>query len=329
MLNKKIPMSINYSSRETSFYFLFSIGLSLCIFFRNETLTTFMMHDGFNYYADLSKDIFHPNYILKGTYFSESMLLPLLGKLTGANATPLTYKLLCISVMLFTIPLISYLALQFFQSFKKSIIFILIFAFSFTAFWQYTIGTPDPLTILLLSSAALQRKTKPLFILVVLASLSHFAISAVAGISLTLLYASKQEERNKAKAVIFGLICGRILLQVWYLAFNYDPSGRFQWVLDHGMDFFLNNYLLNPNGFWLTPGITFLVTYGIILLIMILQKQYQLFAAGAMSLAAAYSAMFLTVDGLRIFACIICGPYVFLLSRLLRLYYPVFVERGK
>lgn len=310
-------MPINYHSRETSFYFLFSIGLSLCIFFRNEALTTFMMHDGFNYYAELSKDIFHPNYILKGTYFSESMLMPLLGKLTGANATPLTYRLLCVSVMLFTIPLISYLALQFFQSIKKAAVFILVFAFSFTAFWLYTIGTPDPLTILLLSSAALQRKIKPLFILIVLASLSHFAISMIASILLALLYVCQQEGRDKAKAVIFGLICGRLLLQCWYLAFGYDPAGRFQWALDHGIDFFLNNYFLNPNGFWLTPGIGFLITYAIILLALATQKEYKLFAAGVLSLITAYSAMFLTVDSLRIFACIICGPYVFLLSRLI------------
>lgn len=314
-------MSANQSNHQTSFYYLFCIALSFFIFFRNEALTTFMMHDGFNYYAELSKNIFHPNYILKGTYFSESMLLPLLGKLSGANATPLTYKLLCVGIMLLTPLVIAHIALHFFGSIAKSVFFIVIFFLSFTAFWSYTIGTPDPLTILILCSAALQTRPRPLFILITLACLSHFAISAIAGILLAILFACnfKTFEGNarNAKWIIFGIIFGRILLQIWYLALDYSPTGRFQWAIDHGIDFFIQNYLISPVTFWLTPGTPFLITYAIALVWLSFNKKYLLTLAGLFSIAIAYLAMFFTVDALRIFACIICGPYVYLLSRLI------------
>lgn len=311
-------MLVHQSNHQTSFYYFFCIALSFFIFFRNDALTTFMMHDGFNYYAELSKDIFHPNYILKGTYFSESMLLPLLGKLTGANATPLTYRLLCVGLVLLTPLVIAHIALNFFGSISKSLFFIVIFTFSFTAFWSYTIGTPDPLTILILCAAALQNRPRPLFILMVLACLSHFAISAIAGILLAILFASnlKASEGNarNAKSIIFGIIFGRILLQGWYLVLDYSPAGRFQWAIDHGIDFFIQNYSNSPLIFWLIPGIPFLVTYMIGLVWLVFNKRYLLTLAGLFSLAIAYLAMFFTVDGLRIFACIICGPYVYLLS---------------
>lgn len=314
-------MSVRQSNHHTSLYYLFCIALSFFIFFQNEALTTFMMHDGFNYYAELSKNIFHPNYILKGTYFSESMLLPLLGKLTGANATPLTYRLLCVGLILLTPLVIAHTALNFFGSISKSLFFIVIFTFSFTAFWSYTIGTPDPLTILILCAAALQTRPRPLFILITLSCLSHFAISAIAGILLAVLFASNfkasEDNSRNAKWIIFGIIFGRILLQVWYQALDYSPAGRFQWAINHGIDFFIQNYTKDSIKFWRTPGVELLITYLIILIWLLFNKKYLQCLAGLISLVVAYIAMFLTVDGLRIFSCIIVGPYVFLLSRLI------------
>lgn len=320
-------IKFNLDNCPPELYYLLSIALSFLLFFHNEALSTFLTHDGYNYYADLSKNIFHPNYILKGVYFSESMLLPLIGKLTGAYVTPLTYRILCSSIILFTLPTLSYFAIKYFGSLSKSIFFIIILAGTFTAFRHYTIGAPDPLTILLLGCAALSISRKSIFIFILLAALSHFAVALLSSILLTFLFAtqnngfpeSKSNGYSMAKCVILALISGRILLSAWYFIFDYSPQGRFLWAYEHGINSFIQSYHQNQIIFWLTPGPLFLICYFVVLFFLLIKKKWLMVTAGAISLFAAYTAMFFTLDSLRIFACVIAGPFIFLLSRSIEL----------
>jgi len=85
------------------------------------------------------------------------------------------------------------------------------------------------------------------------------------------------------------------------------------------MPFFYDRYQLNPLGFWLTPGIVFLLINVLILSFFIFHKNWKLAGALLLTIAMSYAALFITVDGLRVFAVVCCGSYIFLLSRLIDL----------
>jgi hypothetical protein len=80
-----------------------------------------------------------------------------------------------------------------------------------------------------------------------------------------------------------------------------------------GLIFFFERYQADIDGFWLTPGITFLILYGLILVYFLIRRQFLFVLSGMTALALAYVALFWTVDGLRVFAVIIAAPYGYLL----------------
>jgi hypothetical protein len=148
-------------------------------------------------------------------------------------------------------------------------------------------------------------------------------MALIAILELVILYwaslkSSLEEYRGVPLALLTGLVAGRLFLGIWYWIFNYtSPLGRIEFILNSGMPFFYDRYQLNPLGFWLTPGIVFLLINVLILSFFIFHKNWKLAGALLLTTAMSYTALFITVDGLRIFSVVCCGSYIFLLTRLI------------
>lgn len=288
--------------------------LGLFIFFLNPNLTpSFISTDkSFEWYAIFSQEIFQPNF----SYIAESILLPLLAKVVGANTSEQAYRLLCAVITLMLLPSLTTAVWRIFNDITKTLITVLIFAFSFRYLWAYQLGFPDPLTILLLVLAATKRDYGPIFFSIFLAALSHFSMSAVGGTALIVLYfcspdgfANKQQQIRAIKSVFMGLIAGRIFLAIWYFLFDYSLNTRLTIVFEHGLGFFFDRYNSAIQDFWLTPGVNFLLVCLALFAYFLYKRAYLLIIGLSAALSLAYTALFLTTDGLRVFAVVISAAY--------------------
>ena len=291
-----------------------SVILGSFIFFLNPNLTqSFISTDkSFEWYAIFSQEIFQPNF----SYIAESILLPLLAKVVGANSSEQAYRLLCAVITIMLLPSLATAVWRVFNDVTKTLITVLIFAFSFRYLWAYQLGFPDPLTILLLVLTATKRESSSIFFSIFLAALSHFSMSAVGGTALIVLYfcspdgfANKQQQVRAIKSVIMGLIAGRIFLAIWYFLFDYSLNTRFTIVFEHGLGFFFDRYNSAIQDFWLTPGVNFLLVCLVLLTYFLYKKAYLLVLGLTTALSLAYTALFLTTDGLRVFAVVISAAY--------------------
>jgi hypothetical protein len=199
--------------------------------------------------------------------------------------------------------------------------------------WRtYYLGYPDHITIICLAGVALQRQATIAFIFTVLAAVSHFSMALIS-LSAFLLLVLTAREQQKAerlaivKCVISGLIVGRLLLEIWFYRFSYKLQSRFDWALEHGLQAFTSRYEADVALFWLTPGLSFLSLYFAAVLWFVFRRHF--YYAGAMigALTLGYVALFLTVDGLRVFAVVISAPYVFILRTLVNDIFKVFTAR--
>jgi hypothetical protein len=288
--------------------------LGLFIFFLNPNLTSsFISTDkSFEWYAIFSQEIFQPNF----SYIAESILLPLLAKVVGANSSEQAYRLLCAVITIMLLPSLTTAVWRVFNDITKTLITVLIFAFSFRYLWAYQLGFPDPLTILLLVLTATKRDSGPIFFSIFVAALSHFSMSAVGGAALIVLYfcspdgfANKQQQSRAIKSVLMGLIAGRIFLSIWYFLFDYSLNTRFTIVFEHGLGFFFDRYNSAIQEFWLTPGINFLLVCLALFTYFLYKKAYLLLVGLSVALSLAYTALFLTTDGLRVFAVVMSAAY--------------------
>lgn len=294
--------------------FSIGLGLSLYIFLGNPWLVADYHSDSYSWFVDFSRSIFHP----QSAYYAESILLPLIGKMIGASRSILLYKSLCAALTIAILPISGVLAQRHFQSFYKALAFVLLFGLFFQYFRFFILGFPDPLTILLLIAAVFQRKAIPLFCLLALAMLSHFSMATLSVVGLVgLVYFSPNagfDSRKKLVGVaLAAIIAGKTLLLAWYAFFHYKLVSRLDWVLGKGYTFFLDRYEANIAGFWLTPGIPFLGLYFFIAAYFLMKKRYAFVFSALSALAISYTALFWTIDGLRVFAVVIAAPYTYLL----------------
>lgn len=119
--------------------------------------------------------------------------------------------------------------------------------------------------------------------------------------------------QKKLVGVAFSaILTGKALLLTWYALFHYQLVSRLDWVLGKGYLFFLERYEANVPGFWLTPGVSFLVLYFLITAYFLIQKRYAFVLSALFALAIGYTALFWTVDGLRVFAVVIAAPFAYL-----------------
>ena len=293
---------------------LISLGLGAYLFFGNPWLIADYQSDSYSWFVDFSRSIFQS----QSAYYAESILLPLIGKLISASRSIFFYKSLCAAITLGILPITGVLAQRYFQNFYKTLIFILLFGLSFQYLQFFILGFPDPLTIVLLLAVIFQRNVSAIFCLATLALLSHFSMAVVGVLALLgLVYTSPDLMRATAKkysgSLLLSLLAGKLILLSWYWIFHYQLQSRLNWALDKGYPFFFERYQADVYGFWLTPGIAFLILYGLILSYFLVRRQLLLVGAAIAALAMAYAALFWTVDGLRVFAVTIAAPYGYLL----------------
>jgi hypothetical protein len=299
------------------FLVLLSLAISVKLFFSSTSIPWSFTRDSVEWYVNFSKEIFHPGYFLKGAYFTESMLMPAIANIFGAARSLEAYKIFCSLMTISILPLwtIAYQCRT--SNPLKTFLFIVLAAICFHYFYDYVLGFPDPLTILILGIIALQQNNRTLVFLIVLACLSHFFLALISIVSLMLLvscspYLTKEKKVALIKYLIFGILLGKLLLMTWLWAFDYHPLSRLQWAIDSGITVFVQNYTQLGIDFWLTPGIYFLLFYLVACSIFILKKYFLFSLAALFSLAICYCALFFTVDGYRILAVAITATYIFI-----------------
>ena len=316
-----MPSDIKVSSaqQQVLIYFVLlvvSSSLSIFLFMRNPWVASDLNTDSYVWFLDFSRSIFQP----QSAYYAESILLPLFAKILGATQSLVTYKLLCALLILLILPITAIFAQRYFLNIYKTLLFIFLFGFSFSYLQYYILGFPDPLTILLLVLAVFQKRLGAKFIFLALAMLSHFSMAALGALGLAGMYVLvpntlDQFSKKSALTVIAAIVSGKILLLSWYAIFHYQLVSRIDWALAKGYGFFISRYEENVLGFWLTPGILFLLLYLFICAYFFSQKRFAFIFASLLALMIGYGALFWTVDGLRVFAVVISGPYVYLLAK--------------
>jgi len=324
-LHSKDNTSMNFitdsrrSSSNTSLVMAFilvliSAALGSYLFFSNPWLSSDLHSDSYSWFLDFARSIFQA----QSAYYAESILLPLSAKLIGATKSIENYKLLCGLLTISILPIISIFAYRYFCNPVKTLLFIILFGFSFQYLQYYILGFPDPLTILLLVVAVFQRRLIVMIILLVLSMLSHFSMAALSVIGFTaLVYFSPNTAFHSRRRLVgislAAILTGKAILLSWYAVFHYQLLSRLDWVLGKGYPFFLERYETNIVGFWLTPGILFLALYFLIAAYFLMQKRYAFVFSAIFALIISYVALFWTVDGLRVFAVVIAAPFAYLL----------------
>lgn len=296
-------------------YIFLVLLISIFLFFQNNNLSNFFNKGSEDWYVNFSVMIFHPN----EAYWNESILLPLFGKLLGASRSFVGYKILCAFISVMILPVLARLSLIYFNSISLSILFIFVFSCSFPYLWSYDLGHPDPLTILLLGAIPFLKSKKIIFSCAFLAGLSHFSMALIALIELSIVVYAASDQKfferiRKPLTLIAALLISRGFLSLWYFIFHYtSPHGRIEFIVNHGVDFFLQRYEQNILEFWITPGIPFILINAIIIFIFFCRKNFLLASSILSVIALSYIAVFITVDGLRVFAVVCCASYIFIL----------------
>lgn len=307
-------LSIKSSAMNYLLVFIIGLAISATLFLNNPWLVDDMQSDSYVWFLDFSRTLFQP----QSAYYAESILLPLIAKAFGANKSLLSYKLACGFFTIFILPVAAVFAQHYFRNVFKTLFFIILFGFSFSYLQYYILGFPDPLTILLLVLAVFQKRLGVKFLLLTLAMLSHFSMATLGALGLAGMYvftpnSLDQFSKKSALTVIASIVAGKALLLSWYAIFHYQLVSRVDWALARGYGFFLGRYEENILGFWLTPGILFLLIYLFISAYFLFHKRFAFAASMLLALVLSYIALFWTVDGLRVFAVIIAAPFAYML----------------
>lgn len=290
------------------------------LFFLNHSIPEYFQDrpGGAEWYAIFSSEIFQPNSL----YIAESLLVPLLANFLGAEASLQSYRILCAIATVSILPALLFAGSYNRESVARPLIVLFVFSITFKYFWAYQLGFPDPVTICLLCLLVLQTRPFMQLALVTLAGLSHFSMVFLAITSLCICVFFQPTEKSKSnrinfiKIAVLGLCLSKFLLLCWGIVFRYQIDSRLSHVLDSGLDYFLSRYTSNPFGFWNTPGWANLSAVAILIFYFLVRKQWKFSLAVLSSLAIAYMALFITTDGLRVFAVILAPSYFFSLSQI-------------
>lgn len=297
-------------------YISFSFIAAIYLFFLNPVLVETFAEKWVFGYLQLSQDIYSP----QTNFYAESVLFPWLAFMLGANKNWLFFKIFSSFSTILILPTIAYFASRYFVGAWRSWVFLLLFVLTYRYLWRtYNLGYPDQITIIFLSVIALQRQYLAAFLFALLATMSHFTVALISVLGLMLLVIatpglSKTVRWTFVKYVALGLLVGRLILAVWYLSFEYQLQSRLDWAVDFGLAGFIERYEQSPKGFWLTPGIPFLIVYSAIFAWMCCRRWFYFALVMVVCLALAYTALFMTIDGLRVFAVVISAPYIFILK---------------
>ena len=287
--------------------------------FHNSSLTGLLEGDTqrIEWYGVFASQIFHPFQ----TYISESVLLPLIAKLSGASVSRSSWLVLCAIVSFLVMPVLTAIVLSKTKSATKGLLFMVVL-FPLLNLQDLPLGFPDPMTIMMLGIVALQTRLMPLFVASFFASTSHFSLSifSLIGLAVVICCDTKDgltiaDKKRRIYCILLGALAGKIFVGLWHLLFNYHAESRLQWALNYGLPELWNRYTDDPWAFWLTPGITFLTVYGVILCTFALRANLKLVFAGIVVLVIAYVANYLALDGVRIFITAAAASLVYLALR--------------
>jgi len=298
------------------FLYLFSIVFGGLIFFNYSQVFGWISADYEPVFIGYSQIIFHPDHMARVMYWGESILLPIIANLIGASQSKTSFFFLCSFIYLLLFPIFSYLALEKLKSTSRALLFILLLGISYLMNGG---GSPDSLIILLIGIAALSNSILAIFICIMLSCLAHFSLTFVAVVGLLPLiyfspFNSKSDSFKIIGTLLAAVIVGRLLLELWFWKFDYlHTNGRIKYVTDLGLEFFKLRYLKNPAEFWLAPNIFFLATFSLVALYFAYLSKISFCLAAFFGLCLAYTAMFFTVDGHRIFAVAISGSWIYFL----------------
>ena len=298
------------------FLLLFAACLSRFLFFSDSSLDLYF--DGNTAYSDFSEKIFEVN----TSYFAESILLPLLAKIVGASSSLHAYKLICAILTISILPILSAAAYQYFGRLSLAVIFIVFLSASFSYFRFAGLGQPDPLTIMLLMLATLQRQAHCLFWFLLGAALSHFSLvvvgmPAIIAFIVTTQCLTRSEKIKFTKFAVLALLVGELFLLTWYFIFEYQLGTRLDWISERWPNFFTQRYSDDKSGFWLAPTATLLLAYLAAGIYFCVLRRWFFFAAIVIALSSAYLASFITIDGFRIIAVVLAAPTVFIIKEIL------------
>ena len=292
--------------------FLFSFCLGSVLLFQNTNLH--LSFDGNMAYPDFAENVFNKN----TSYFTESILVAVLAKVLGASVTIYAYKILCVILTVSILPVLSIAALAYFGKVSTTVVFVLLLALIFPWFRTANLADPDPVTIMLIMLAMLQKKPHLTFWAIFFASLSHISLVLMTAPTIVVfIFASRfqswSQKLNFIKFVLLALLCGKAFIHLWYFIFDYQLYGsRIGWVLERWPDFFIERYLSSPAGFWLTPTLFFLITYGLIGCYFLSLRRYLFVLAMILSLMCA--------DGFRIVAVVLSAACACIAKELVSVY---------
>jgi hypothetical protein len=189
---------------------------------------------------------------------------------------------------------------------------IIVFAVTFRFLPDHILGSPDPLTIILILLAAGSQK-KAVTFYIFLAGLSHFSLAAVAAVAMLPLHTQAQPKSEStltnAKYLFVGLVLCKITLIGWYWVFDYHLFSRWDFIIDKGFSHFWQLFIRNPIAFLYTPGRVFGLISVLIMGYLLFKRLFAAVLGYCFALAVTYSALFITLDGLRIFSVVIVGAY--------------------
>lgn len=244
--------------------------------------------------------------------WAESVLMPLLAKVLGASSDRLAFQFLNVILTIFITPVFCLALTKRVQNTWAVFIGLAIFVCTFKYLNDYVLGAPDPLTMIFILLAAVSQG-RLLAIYVCLAGLTHFSLTAFAIVAMAplqiLAESDSDGKRRQLKYMLLGLIASKILLLGWYWTFDYQLFSRWDFIKEKGFGHFWALFFENPKYFFYTPGRWFGVLGVLGLLYITVMRRYSVALGYCFALCVAYSAMFITLDGLRIFSVVIIGAY--------------------
>jgi len=265
-------------------------------------------------YWNFSDSIFRPQTV----FYAESVLMPLIGKVIGASSSLLAYQFYSAVLTILLMPTIC-LAFRSQLVTTKGLIFsIIAFGCTFRYLYDYALGAPDPLVMILIVLATCSRH-KVMAFYIILAGLTHFSLTVFALIALLplqLLQAHHVEERSAYQQIKYAaaaVVASKAILIGWYYIFDYHLTSRLELTFEMGSAFFLKRLVENPFQFFYTPGLFFCAINIIIFSYFLFKRLYLVCIAQAFALFVCYFALFITLDGLRIFSVVVIGAYFNLL----------------